>query len=689
MSLKEIKILEEYRSDETDLISDFYIPCLSHTTLYRRAVGYFTSSSIHLAMRGIVKFLQNNGQMKLIASPQFSPEDIEAINRGYSNKDDLMSERISQLIPNPEDKGIDLTQWECLSWMISTGQLEIKIALANKGQSLGMYHEKLGVFSDDKDNHIAFSGSANETGGGLVSNFETIDVFTSWRDSSRAQRKIDNFERLWENETNKVSVVEFPDACKRKILKLTPSKTPTLPQEQPCVLGALTKFAIPKDKPLRPYQDTARKNWVKARGRGILQMATGSGKTITGLSAAALIHESGNLNLILIICPYKHLVTQWDKECRTFGLSPILCYQSKNKWAPLLNSSLATIEEKNSVPVTIITTTNTFIKDYFQSRISFFPSKTLLLADEVHNMGAASIRKCLPENIPMRLGLSATPERWYDDEGTKELYDYFGNILEPIFTLKDALNCKALCQYNYYPILVSLNDSEAREYQILSKRIARFAGISGDIDDRGGVEKLLIQRARLIATAAGKEDELCKIISKNKNFKNVLFYCGDGSVERDDGDMIKHVDAVVRLLSQRYKARVAKFTSENTMEEREDLLNSFAREDLQGLVAIRCLDEGVDVPSTQTAIILASSTNPRQFIQRRGRILRNSPGKTHADIYDMVVHPPESENINEAERSLVKKELVRLSEFASLATNAPEAKKTIWKLQEHYHLTDI
>jgi superfamily II DNA or RNA helicase len=312
----------------------------------------------------------------------------------------------------------------------------------------------------------------------------------------------------------------------------------------------------------------------------------------------------------------------------------------------------------------------------------------MILADEVHNLGAPGIRSYLPEVFPFRLGLSATPERWYDDDGTASIYSYFGKVLEPIFTLKDALDAGALCKYTYHPILVPLDDEEALEYRELSAQIARS---SPDASEEGDsrVEALLIKRARLIATAAGKQTALESLMRDRPSFSHHLFYCGDGTLEGESGEIFKHVDVITEILSRRIGARVAKFTAENTADERTSLLTAFQRGDLQGLVAIRCLDEGVDVPSIKTAVILASSTNPRQFIQRRGRILRHSPGKKSAEIFDMIVFPPYSDSISQSERSMVRKEMRRYVEFAELASNAPEAKRILWKLQEHFHLTDM
>jgi DNA phosphorothioation system restriction enzyme len=684
--LKNIEFKEEYRTDVGNIVDDFYIPALSACSLYRRAVGYFTSNSIHLAMQGISELIANGGKMQLIASPNLAEEDIQAINKGYKTRQEIVASAIAKAIPEEPAPTLASSQWEVLAWMVAQGTLDIKIAIPAAEKLSGLYHEKLGIFSDASGSYVAFSGSANETSGGLLSNFETIDVFTSWRDGSRTKRKIENFERLWDNQTATLEVIPFPEACRIKVLQHLPKRLRILkPSQRPVPVNT---FAIPEEKPLREYQVKAIKNWLSNHGRGVLQMATGSGKTITGLACAQKIFSSGHLDALIVVCPYIHLVTQWDIECRSFGLKPILCYKKTSNWLPFLNSGLASKVHLNEIPLTVIVTQTTFASDSFQTRIKHFPKKTMILADEVHNMGASGVRTFLPEQISFRLGLSATPERWYDEEGTTSLYSYFGKILEPIFTLKDALDAGALCKYSYHPILIPLNEEEAREYRVLSALIARASG-SG-IEHKGSrAEKLLIKRARLIATAEGKQTALELLMRKRPEFSHHLFYCGDGTIETDDGEMSKHADVIIDILSKRLGARVAKFTAENSSEERSALLAAFQKGDLQGLVAIRCLDEGVDVPSIKTAVILASSTNPRQFIQRRGRILRKSPGKKAAEIFDMIVYPPFSDVNSASERSLVKKEMRRYSEFAELASNAPEAKRILWKLQEHFHITDM
>lgn len=686
MPLRALTFQEEYRSDEGNVVADFYVPSLSASVLYRRAVGYFTSNSITLAMQGIAALIKNGGKMRLVASPHLTPEDIEALKLGYRSREEIITASLVSQIPTMAVSIPQNNQWECLAWMIANGLLDMKIAVPSEGDLLGLYHEKLGIFSDSDGDHVAFSGSANETTGGLFNNFETIDVFTSWSDASRAKRKLNNFERLWNNQTKRIDVIPFPDAVKAKVLTHLQEKPPEVPANPNTKVEI--RFSVPSSKPLRGYQEDAIKNWLHARGRGIMQMATGAGKTITGLAAAERLFASGNLDALLIVCPYIHLVTQWDKECRAFNLEPILCFKNSSEWLPLLNSSLVSSGRKASRPLAVITTTSTFISRTFQSRIKHLPKKTLLLADEVHNMGADAVRKCLPESVALRLGLSATPERWFDDEGTSALFSYFGNVLEPIFTLKDALDKGALCRYRYFPILVPLSEEEAIQYKDLSTKIARLSS-ADDESSAGAIEALLIRRARLIATASGKETALATLMDGRSGFSHHLFYCGDGTLEGDDGSLVKHVNKITELLVRRIGARVAKFTSENSATERVSLLNAFACGDLEGLVAIRCLDEGVDVPETRTAVILASSTNPRQFIQRRGRILRLSPGKEVAEIYDMIVYPPLSGAVDAWERSLARKEFLRYAEFASLAINAPDAKRILWKLQEHYHLTDL
>ncbi|MGJ3248908.1 MAG: DNA phosphorothioation system restriction enzyme [Elainellaceae cyanobacterium] len=442
---------------------------------------------------------------------------------------------------------------------------------------------------------------------------------------------------------------------------------------------------------LRPYQQEAIQNWFTNKGRGTLKMATGSGKTITALAIAAELYEKIQLQALIVVCPYQHLVQQWARECQTFGLKPILAFDNARSWQNDLSRQLYNLRSERQPFLTVITTNATLIGQRLQSQLPYFPEKTLIVGDEAHNLGSPKLAASLPRMIGLRLALSATPERYFDDVGTQLLLDYFGPVLQPEFTLSDALQAGALVHYRYYPMLIELTEAETQRYSELTTKIGRAFSIDEDVESNSALAALSMQRAKLIASATNKLEALRSLMQDRLNTSHTLFYCGDGSIEESmSQETIRQVDAVTRLLGKELGYRVNTYTAETSLGEREELRRQFESGELQGLVAIRCLDEGVDIPATQTAVILASSNNPRQFIQRRGRVLRPAPGKQRADIFDMVVLPPDLERKTlDAERSLMRRELQRFIEFAKLADNAGEARIKLLDLQKRYDLLDM
>ncbi|GAC1492320.1 MAG: hypothetical protein NVS2B14_04980 [Chamaesiphon sp.] len=421
-------------------------------------------------------------------------------------------------------------------------------------------------------------------------------------------------------------------------------------------------------------------------------MATGSGKTITALAIATELYQKIGLQALLVVCPFRHLVTQWARECEKFSLKPILAFENVHRWQNKLSTQLYNVSSGSQHFLTVITTNDTLMGEGLQSHLKYFPLKTLLVGDEAHNLGAKRCEESLPRNIGMRLALSATPERYFDEDGTQALFDYFGSVLQPEFTLADAIQQGALVHYLYYPLMVELTDSESRTYAKLTKSIGRAllfhqreAGIGGIEDEQKDLTPLLMQRARLIGAATNKLKALRQLMNSRLQSSHTLFYCGDGSVEST-----RQLKAVTKILGTELGYRVSTYTAQTPMEERENLRRQFETGELQGLVAIRCLDEGVDIPAIKNAVILASSSNPRQFIQRRGRILRPFPGKHRATLFDMIVLPPELDRETlDVERNLLRKELRRFVEFADLADNAGEARVKLLDLQKRYGLLDI
>ncbi len=461
---------------------------------------------------------------------------------------------------------------------------------------------------------------------------------------------------------------------------------------------------LPADLQLRSYQQQAVTNWFQNQGRGTLKMATGSGKTITALAIATQLYQQIGLQVLIIVCPFRHLVTQWGRECEKFNLQPILACESIHKWQSKFSAQLARINTRHQEFLTVITTNETLITPGFQSQLKYLPDRTLIIGDEVHNLGAKKRESSLPRNVGLRLALSATPERHYDDAGTQNIFDYFGDILQPEFTLKDAIDCGALVHYLYYPILVELTESESTEYLKLSRAIGRKLLYqsknrhSDDDFDTPDLTPLLMQRARLIGAAANKLIALKTLMQERLDTSHTLFYCGDGSSDSStplSASSTQQLAAVTHLLGNELGYRVNTYTATTGMDDREQLRQQFESGALQGLVAIRCLDEGIDIPAIKHAVILASSTNPRQFIQRRGRILRPDPGKDRATLYDLVVLPPQlndtgaERDILAIERNLLKKELLRLLEFADLADNAASARTQLLPLQKRYGLLDL
>lgn len=444
----------------------------------------------------------------------------------------------------------------------------------------------------------------------------------------------------------------------------------------------MAELSLPDWLQPREYQDRAVAEWMNKQGQGVLHMATGTGKTVTALLAGVRLAELQQGRLALIVAaPYQHLVDQWVNELNGFGVSPIRAYQSRHSWTETVARQFTEFASGARDVVAVVTTHATFGSEHFQRVLQRVDgSKALLIADEVHHLGAPHLRQHLPESIRARLGLSATPHRWYDEDGTGAIMDYFSNGVVYEFGLEEAIDSGYLSEYYYVPHIVHLTDEESEEYIALSRAIGkRIGAVSGDIGDVDlqedeQLQQLLFRRARLIGTAENKLTKLRSLIRRSGDIHHTLVYCSDGKIHAEGEATIRQLDAVTEMLGKDLGLKTHKFTYEEDQQTRERLLADFENGSLDALVAIRCLDEGVDVPATETAFVLASSSNPRQFVQRRGRILRPHPSKEYAIIHDFIVAPPtdirfgDSKSIFNLERRLVQKELQRASPFVTAAS---------------------
>ena len=446
---------------------------------------------------------------------------------------------------------------------------------------------------------------------------------------------------------------------------------------------------IPENIQIRPYQEEAIKKWFDNRLKGIFQMATGTGKTITAISAITRL-----LNLckvkklscgIIIVVPYKSLLEQWVETLRLFKINPIKCYESKNIWFDKLNKKIEFFNFGITKTIYIITTNATFNSESFQESISKIQKDYVLCIDEMHHAATDKYLLNLPEKCIFRLGLSATLESNYNIERTNELVSYFGGIVYE-FSMKRAIDEGFLTPYYYYPIFIELSEYEKEEYFMLSKKIGRLINVC-DKDDEC-LTSLLMKRSRILGSAENKLKELIKLKTKVKNTNYNIFYCGDTIDENDD----KFIYKVNRIVANELELKTHTFTSEEDKNERKNILERFKQGDLQAITAIRCLDEGIDIPELRRAFILSSSTNPKEFIQRRGRILRKSKSKEYAEIYDfIVVASLDKRYINEltdeeliVEKKIFLRELDRFVEFASLSINEIESHNKLMQIWDLY-----
>lgn len=688
MSLKDIEIKKEYRSLLDNVAKDFYVPLLKEAVSYKRAVGFFSSSILVEISKGIVGLIKNGGKIQLIVSPYLSEEDINAIKDGYSKREEIIRNAIKRELKSPTNN-YQAERLNLLANLIADGHLDIKIALTEDNNQMGMYHEKMGIIEDADGNKVAFSGSMNESANAILANYETIDVFTSWSaDFDRVESKECSFASIWNNYEPNINTLKFEDLSEEFINKYKKKSIDysNYDYEQDNINDINRQyefFKIPDYVNFYDYQKEAIEKWVKRSCCGIYDMATGAGKTYTALGSLATLSQMLKEKLaVVIVAPYQHLVEQWVEDINKFNVKPIVAYSYPGqKWRKLFNDAVIGYNTGAINNFCIITTNATFSSDDFQNILKQFKKDFCFVIDEAHNFGAKKLSSLLPRKARYRLALSATIERHRDFEGTEILKNYFGHTPCISFSLKDAIDRGFLTSYYYYPILTYLNEEELEQYNSLTASIIRNGGLDqNNIELSKYVEMLMIKRARIIAGCKDKINKLIDIMEKHSKESHMLVYCGatkyDNKDLNDDSD-IRQIDEVVNRLYSDLGMKVRKFTSSESKEEREEIREMFATgSDLQAIVAIKCLDEGVNIPAIKTAFILASSTNPKEYIQRRGRVLRKAKGKDFAIIYDFITLPRRLDKIEytlpedlKYDMNLIKKEFLRMDDFANTARN--------------------
>ena len=711
----------------------FFDDGLKNSTEFDLKLGYFSSAAISVLAEGFATFISRGGYMRLIINHIVSKKDKEAITNGVMGNvidcSDLSNFQYLKTTFNEYQEQF----FRCLAYMISQKRIDIRI-IKPRGQK-GIAHTKSGQFRDG-DSITAFTGSANFTISGLFNNIEEIKIDRSDSVDRMVQKRIEkqrkDFDAIMSGDKKGIDYLSpkdlveaistnYGDSDIEELLDVEKKLREVKKQHDVVATSAHEDIApsIPKfpyDKP-REYQQLAFENWKNNNQQGLFAMATGTGKTITSLNCLLEIYNRNGYYKAIILVPTITLVNQWEKECWKFNFGNIIKVYSKNtEWRSKIELLMMTEKyRKPSEPTQnfiIISTYASFAREnVFSILNSFERTKVLLIADEAHNMGSPSILKRLGTiNYLRRIGLSATPERQFDDNTNKKLYRFFG--AEEKFTfeysMEEAIKKGVLCKYYYYPHLVKLTDEEMANYIELSEKISKYFNYNSGLFDKKDeiLMGLLLARKRIIHKAANKLGAFKKIIEeryeRNGNLKYSLIYVPEGNKpdyfsDSDIFDKSEQVadDLVSDHLIDVYTEAVMKIDKYITVrkfvsgqKDRDAILADFAKGRLQVLTSMKCLDEGVDVPRSELAIFCASTGNPRQFIQRRGRVLRTHPDKYMAEIHDLVVAPEVSTTSSsyKMEQSLLKGELMRVKNFSMLSENPSYSQMELKSVMEHYGL---
>lgn len=673
MSFKDIKedLKPSYDTGNYDLVEDFYNKVLSESIKYDRISGFFNSTSLAVAAYGMSNFIKNNGHMRLLCSAELSEKDIESIN----NSDDLKDILDKKFIKSYEKLQDDLLRQhvKLLGWMVANNFLEIRIGIIKREDgtySNGMLHMKKGILYDEDGESLSFNGSVNETAYGWKINVESFNVNYSWLIQEHLDSDINNFESYWNGNNKLVEVMDIPEATKKHLIKEAPRNNEEL--------KLIEKIIVEKQKKTKPnlrnYQIDAINSWINNNYKGIFSMATGTGKTITALGCFDNLSEIEQQLITIVVCPQNHLLTQWEKTFHDFNYSgQILYVNSSSGWKSKYNSLFLDLELNVISNLVILTTFATFSNDSFLEMINLYDGKIFLIVDEVHGVGSFKYRKGLLDKYQYRLGLSATPEIENDFERTDIVFNYFGNVVYE-YDLEKAIKNGFLCKYNYYPIFIDLNSDELEKYIIKTRGIASLISKKNlTVNQEKKLNGLIRDRKNIVDNAESKYLALKNFLEENKSITDLIIYC--------TGEQKTKVIKILEELNISYEEFIGEVSSKKNKEgisKRDEILELFSKRYFQVLIGIKCLDEGVDVPSTQTAFIMASTLNSRQHIQRRGRILRKHPNKKIANIYDLIVFPNikyEKQSI----RTIILNEQKRYDEFARLSENKLDCSEILIK----------
>lgn len=679
--LDKVRLKDSYSSDEDNIINDFYNPVLECAVSYDRISGYFSPAILAIAARGFAGLFHNNGKVRILSSVQVDKETYDAISESENYSiDDSLFKNIS-FDTSTLSSELQKDYLRIFMYLYKTGKLELRVAiLSNSG---GILHQKVGIVRDASGNAISFSGSNNETLGGAINNLEEFKVFKNWTISSSPYFANDEtkFEKYWNNRVEGVRVVGLSDAIKDRLIQLsdTPNDIKQVVKHIREIEGIIESSKPKKsDRSLREYQVDAINHWVENGYKSIFEMATGTGKTFTAINALKKFQENNSYLRVVVVVPLTTLTIQWQEDIKKILPEILTINTSTNsKWREELNNLALTVELGREVNFILITTYSMFSKSGFSERIEKLSDDLVLLADEMHNLVNRNRLQALTNpSYKYKLGLSATPTRlWQQEESTVARLHFGDNSYQ--YTLEDAIKNGYLVPYNYHPLPIHLNHDEYDDYTKLSREIARLSQFkSTDEDENPTLNAKLIARSRIKKNAENKVPALEKTLramQRDNSLQNALIYVDNEEFLTD----------IQKMLTDN-NIRTTKFIGSNSLEERLDAINNLRSHSINAIVAIKCLDEGVDIPSAKVAFFISNNTDPREYVQRLGRILRldEESNKDHADIYDYIVMPPEGTTYQDdmdrrIARNMIRNELIRSKFFNDLAINSESAQDII------------
>lgn len=678
-----------YDSGLDDILWEFYIPVLSMANSYDRIAGFFSSSSLALASRGMEDFIKNGGKMRLVTCPQLSANDVDMLEKSSASIDTVVTEKFIRDYDEIESQ-FQRDHVQALGWMLENKKLEIKIAIIKKNgnicteqqiNELGIMHQKVGVFYDRNGNIISFSGSNNESASGWLGNTEEFKVFCSWKGAMPyIEDDIKKFDGFWNNVRPDVEMKDIPTALEEKLISIGKDFEPTK-------LGVSKYYPerlLREKQPLKLffYQQDAVDMWNENNRNLLLQMATGCGKTRTAIGCMKKALEDTKKLLIIVACPQATLSSQWRTDVEGLDIAiehAIEINGNVPNWKSLLSRETLKLSTGMYKNLIVYTTHQVCSSDKYIEVISHLKDKVtkFLIGDEVHGMGAEKTQRGLLDLYQYRLGLSATPQRWFDDEGSLLIQEYFGNKAFE-FSIEDALKNHNpltgkpfLVNYKYEPRFVQMTEEELEEYKEITNKIVKMSGHRDDEDTYNYLQMMRFKRADIEKNAEEKYEALTNILNElGDGISDTIIFVSDDQI-----DKVMKILGSRGIAASRFTQAQGTVASEKygDMSEREYIIKLFKEGKYKVLVAIKCLDEGIDIPSADTAIVMASSTNPREYVQRIGRIIRQAQGKYKATIYDLIIKPDMTafydEKIIELEKRIFRKEMDRVIDLSKNAIN--------------------